>query len=167
MNDLKPTDHKITESTMNIVIQEQQLNLQNQEILGQNDMRIVHELAKRECGNISVEEDIILNPQNININHALENIDISTHELPSDDMTNVIHQQDLNLHHDGSIGGLAEEDINLQHSQLSVQNLDLIHTQHNLIEQFEQEQIKNNDNKMPVITIRNQNDLLTIKVRNY
>lgn len=136
----------------------QQLDLQNQELLEQTtNMQLVHELSKNET--LTVEEDIILNTQNIDMNNPLDSIELSTHGLQPDDMSNSIHSQELNLQHEASIGELVED---MQHSQLTVQNLDLIHSQHNLmVDQFD---MKANENKMTLIGMKHETEL-NVKVR--
>lgn len=141
-------------------------NLQSEELLNQaTEMRLVHALTKRESMN--VEEDIILNSQNIDINHPLENIELSSHELQTEDMASSIQDQELNLQHSTEIEDLVEEEINIHSSQLNVENLDLIHAQHNLIvNQFDSVEMKikmNEEEKMTIAGLKNDKELV-IKV---
>lgn len=144
-------------ATMDIVttMADQQLNMvaNHQQLLDHTNMSLSH----RE--NIMVNQDeIILNNMH---QHELEHIDIAPNELNSHAMSHdTLHNQQLNMHHhDSAMAQLVQQDMQISETQLSVQNLDLIHSQHNLISDYSAMQDKPVDS-----TPKIERELVTVKV---
>lgn len=143
-------------ASMDIVttMADQQLNMvaNHQQLLDHTNMSLSH----RE--NMMVNQDeIILNNMH---QHEFEHIDIAPNELNSHAMSHdTLHNQQLNMHHDSAMAQLVQQDMQISETQLSVQNLDLIHSQHNLISDYGTMQDK------PVeSTPKIQREFVTVKV---